>query len=212
MATRIMASLVWVQSSASLDKRRSRAHPAQVRSTLHRFGRRRKPLVPAGRLTISRRTFRQGRSPHSQAARAPREAWAAHSRRRREQGCRRTSRTGLAPSGSGTLAAVTTTPRSSPRVSTKIGRWRPCTCWPASEPRPPLLPWSSPLGDRSRPPWAGGVCRRRPAHRPGAGHAAPATSRPGATGESQDRRSATAAGHAGTSAPTTRGAAARRWR
>jgi hypothetical protein len=37
----------------------------KVRSTIHRFGRRRNPLIPSGRLTISRRTFRQGRRPHS---------------------------------------------------------------------------------------------------------------------------------------------------
>jgi hypothetical protein len=84
MATRIMVSLVSVTYSKSFDKRRSRANHAKVRSTIHRFGRRRKPLVPSGRLPISRRTFRQGRRPHSQTPKSPLDARSAQSRRRRE--------------------------------------------------------------------------------------------------------------------------------
>jgi hypothetical protein len=43
MATRIIVSLVRVQSSSSFDKRRQRPTHAQFRSTIYRLGRRREP-------------------------------------------------------------------------------------------------------------------------------------------------------------------------
>jgi hypothetical protein len=48
--------------------------------------------------------------------------------------CRKTSSKDMAPARSCTLAAVTTTVRSSPRVSTRMGRLRPLTCLGLSSP------------------------------------------------------------------------------
>jgi hypothetical protein len=67
IATGIRASLVWGKDASPFNLRRLRPHQAKVRSTRHRFGRRRQPLAPSGRWTIARRTLRQGRQAHIQA-------------------------------------------------------------------------------------------------------------------------------------------------
>ena len=59
--------------------------------------------------------------------------------RSREKRCRRTSSRDMAPSRSCTLAAVTTTVRTSPRVSTRICRLRPLMFWAYRSRGPPFF-------------------------------------------------------------------------
>jgi hypothetical protein len=109
------------------SQRRSRPRHPQVRSPRPRVGQSRPPLIPAGRVTMSKRTCCRGRRAHPQARRVPAEAGSAPRRRQREPVPRRTSSRGMAPARAGPVTAVTPTarvPRRCRRRSAVCGRGR----------------------------------------------------------------------------------------
>ncbi len=130
-----------------MDRRRPRQ--PDVRSTTHRFGCTVSP-GPAGRRTTNRTT----RANHTAQNSHARQAESAYTRLIRGAASLARSMASRPPSQSCTEAGVTSSPHTSPRVSTTTGRLRPDTVSPPSKPRGP--PRSVVFTDwRSRMPVAG---------------------------------------------------------
>jgi hypothetical protein len=118
----IMAALVWGQYAASGRKRRERWNPPKARSTSPRLGMTSKPWAVSERLGVASRMGRGGRRALTPSTRGPVYAPSAPMGRTRDNRGRKAASRLLAPSRSCPLAAVTTTAKTTPSVSTR--RWR----------------------------------------------------------------------------------------